>query len=611
MADSDSEAEVDDDEEEEEEYRPPQNLRKRRLPRQMRDTRLNASGDGGALQGYDAADVAAARVRQFEMANIVAGNGDSDDEQYDPDDVIEIDNAAVTQAIDNNDEPLVLNPRNEWKWEKEPDHVSSKPADDFPEADYSDFKDKSPKDLFCDIFDDQIIEEIVARSNRYGMEKHGIQANITKEEMLVFIGILILSGYNTVKEFSMYWSNSEDVTNLMVKKAMPRDRFKTIKRCLHFGNEDEGEEGEVRDRYGKVRLLLKHLQKKFVEQFVPEQNLSHDESMIKYFGKSGLKQAIRNKPIRFGYKGWCLCTVSGYLVVFDLYQGRGIGIHHEENVAAVGAAGASLLDLMELLPPEKRILNYHVFGDNFFSSMKLVDVMRDNNWQYSGTLRKDRVKNKPAITDVDRFKKQARGHHECIALEDETQIVTRWNDNAPVTMLSSALGCLPHGTVRRWSKKDKRHIEVEQPNVVKMYNKSMGGVDRFDQNNNHCRINVGGKKWYWSIVTWCIDTSVQNAWQLHRKSGGKLSNLQFRREIACVLLRQNVGNKTRRPSGGRMNRAGDVELRYDNVGHYLIVKQNVRAICAFKECRAKCQTYCEKCDRAICTYHFKGYHMRD
>jgi hypothetical protein len=53
------------------------------------------------------------------------------------------------------------------------------------------------------------------------------------------------------------------------------------------------------------------MQKKFAEMFVPEQNLSHDEAMIKYFGKSGLKQAIRNKPIRFGSKSWVLSTVFG------------------------------------------------------------------------------------------------------------------------------------------------------------------------------------------------------------------------------------------------------------------------------------------------------------
>jgi Transposase IS4 len=34
----------------------------------------------------------------------------------------------------------------------------------------------------------------------------------------------------------MYWSNSEDTENKMAKGAMSRDRFKTIKKCIHFGS---------------------------------------------------------------------------------------------------------------------------------------------------------------------------------------------------------------------------------------------------------------------------------------------------------------------------------------------------------------------------------------
>jgi hypothetical protein len=51
----------------------------------------------------------------------------------------------------------------------------------------------------------------------------------------------------------------------------------------------------------------------------------------------------------------------------------------------------------------------------------------------------------------------------------------------------------------------------------------MGGVDW-----------TGGMKWYYSIVTWLLDTSVQNARQLPKKAGGILSALNFRRERLSV-----------------------------------------------------------------------------
>ena len=76
------------------------------------------------------------------------------------------------------------------------------------------------------------------------------------------------------------------------------------------------------------------------------------------------------------------------MVTYDLYQGVGVGYHHMKHVAAVGSAGATLLDLVNLLPEEKRNLPYHFFADNFFSSMKLLDVITGTCYNYTGTLQK-------------------------------------------------------------------------------------------------------------------------------------------------------------------------------------------------------------------------------
>ena len=163
------------------------------------------------------------------------------------------------------------------------------------------------------------------------------------------------------------------------------------------------------DKYGKVRLLIAHLQKQFGEVFQPEQNLSHDETMVKYFGKHSLKQSIMNKPIRFGFKAWCMCTPLGQLVSFDFYQGNGIGKHHSANKKAVGASSATVLDLIDLIPLEKKNFPYHFFADNYFSSNKLVEVLLKNGYNYTGTLRQDRLKGVHAITPNAQFKKNARG----------------------------------------------------------------------------------------------------------------------------------------------------------------------------------------------------------
>jgi hypothetical protein len=136
-------------------------------------------------------------------------------------------------------------------------------------------------------------------------------------------------------------------------------------------------------------------------------------------------------------------------------------------VTAVGAAAATLLDLVDLLPEEKKALPYHFFADNYFSSLKLVDELSSNNYLFTGTIRKDRLKGNPSLTPVEKFKKKERGYHETVVLEDNSQIVVRWNDNAPVTLISNNPGTEPLSSCTRYSRQHKKYTIVPQPDINK------------------------------------------------------------------------------------------------------------------------------------------------
>jgi hypothetical protein len=41
--------------------------------------------------------------------------------------------------------------------------------------------------------------------------------------------------------------------------------------------------------------------------------------MVAYYGKSSMKQFVRCRPIRFGFKKWCLAGSSGYCYQSNLY----------------------------------------------------------------------------------------------------------------------------------------------------------------------------------------------------------------------------------------------------------------------------------------------------
>ena len=160
---------------------------------------------------------------------------------------------------------------------------------------------------------------MVEQSTLYCLSKNWPNLIVTKEEIKVFLGILIVSGYNPLDSKRDYWSTGDDLCNNTIYEAMRRDRFEVIMKCLHFKDNNKFDKN---DKYFKIRPLLDHLEEKFIQHFIPSQKISHDEAMIQYFGRHSCKQAIRNKPIQFGYKVCSQNTPNEYLITFDVYLGK-------------------------------------------------------------------------------------------------------------------------------------------------------------------------------------------------------------------------------------------------------------------------------------------------
>ncbi|XP_025407097.1 piggyBac transposable element-derived protein 3-like [Sipha flava] len=133
----------------------------------------------------------------------------------------------------------------------------------------------------------------------------------------------------------------------------------------------------------------------------------------------------------------------------------------------------------------------------------------------------------------------------------------------------------------------------------------MGGTDLMDENVNRYRIGLRGKKWWWCLFTWLIDVSIQNAWILHKKSGGNLSQLEFRRDIVKTYL-ITYSNLPKRP--GPSAKIPDA-ARYDGRDHLIIPVANGMR-CAADNCTSKGRTQCLKCNVGICVMCFASYHNK-
>lgn len=475
--------------------------------------------------------------------------------------------------------------------------IQSAPAD-WPVEEIEMQTEVSPSALFDMIFDDDILNLIVTESNRYAAEKNRV-GNITKKELKAFLGIMILSGYIALPRRRMYWEQSPDTHNDIVSQALARNRFEFILSNLHFV--DNNRINTV-DKFAKVRPLFDHLNKRFLEMSPLQEQHSVDESMVPYFGRHGCKQYIHGKPIRYGYKLWMGCSRLGYVNWFEPYQGAATHVSNKYKEHGVGAG--VVLTYADTLRQKWPQHNFHFFFDNFFSSLPLFSMLKEKNIRGTGTLRKNRLPANP-FTDEASLKKSARGTYVSKKMIDDSFIAVQWNDNNIVTIGSNAVGVAPMHFVKRYSYKDKKTIHIEQPHIVNQYNQHMGGVDRCDENISLYRTSVRGKKWYFPLISNCIDLAVQNAWQLHKLVyNGKLDHLAFRRQVALALLQANKKDNNNR-STGRPSVNENMGIRYDNIGHF-VIPQVSQTRCRL--CHAKTTTRCVKCDVGLHVKCFIMYH---
>ena len=124
---------------------------------------------------------------------------------------------------------------------------------------------------------EEIIEHIVTQSNKYAQQKN-VTLNLTREELYVLLGAMLLSGYSKCPNKPMYWSSYNDVPK-MLYNSIRLNRFETILRHLHF---NDNILNDKTDKLYKLRPIILLLNERFREHGGLEEHISI--SMIPYYG---------------------------------------------------------------------------------------------------------------------------------------------------------------------------------------------------------------------------------------------------------------------------------------------------------------------------------------
>ena len=131
--------------------------------------------------------------------------------------------------------------------------------------------------MFKLCFNEDVYSLITIESERYAKQKLNHSFSLSGADLDVFLGIVLLSGYNSLHQEQLYWSNDEDVAVKLVKKKMSRNRFQKIKRYLHFDDNNNLVED---DKLAKIRKYLDLLDRNFSQLGVFSQNLSIDSAVL-------------------------------------------------------------------------------------------------------------------------------------------------------------------------------------------------------------------------------------------------------------------------------------------------------------------------------------------
>lgn len=165
----------------------------------------------------------------------------------------------------------------------------------------------------------QLIESFVYQTNLYCQQvNEGNKPNgwteLTYEEILAFIGLVIAMGLVKLPSVSDNWSTSGIFQLHWFPSIMSRDRFLAISKYFHCANNEETPERDnPKYKLHKVQAIIEELNKTFKKYYIPKQNLSIDEQMIGTKCRVSFIQYMPKKPKKFGIKVWALCeSTTGY-----------------------------------------------------------------------------------------------------------------------------------------------------------------------------------------------------------------------------------------------------------------------------------------------------------
>lgn len=422
---------------------------------------------------------------------------------------------------------------------------------------------------------------------------------VSSDEVRLFFGLIILMSIVKKPDLKMYFSTNDMIATPFFNKVISRRRFLKILQYLHFTSDESAK------KLQKLKPVIEILNKKFKTAYVPEQNISIDESLFSWKGRLGFRQYVPSKRSRYGIKIYKLSeSLSGYIWNFLVYTGK-----ETEMLSTQGLYGERIV---KSLLSDLTGKGHNLYLDRFFTSPSLAQELHCLKTNICGTVMKNR-KGMPKHFPVIPFRKG-----DVQILQNKSVNIIAYKDKKKDVLL---LTTIHNNSMEKSGKKDRATgVDILKPTCVMDYNKNMGGVDIGDAIMIHYPSYRKTRKWYRKLFFGLLDMALLNAnilYNIAKKEN--TSFLTFRMRIVeqivekyALFKEENQLRNVNSPTPLRLLGRHFPSKCIDESGikhrrRCIVCSQTVKA----KRKRSESVYECKKCDVGLCVDPcFEIYHTQ-
>lgn len=455
-------------------------------------------------------------------------------------------NLTNNSITTTNDSLPVITPEKDIQWVQEPFKAPNIVLDDLVVSEIV-ASLESPIYYFMQYFDENTFEKIAFNTNLYATQKNVTSFKPTnKDEILKFVGIYLLMGCIQLPIKQMYWEEMFLVP--MVSQTMTYERFIQLEENLHIINNLDIPINN-QDKFVKVRPLYNQIKKK-CNDLPKVRNLSIDEQMlpIKKLPFKVSNKYEKGKPWPWGIKIFVLCSENGIIYDFILYQGDSTELDLN-NLKIFGLGPSIVLNLVQTVKKNSHFL----FFNEYFSTYALMEHLYNIGIYAAGIVMPNRFANPLLLTDRQMSNMGPGTLYEmCSNVKNACSIgLVKCYDNKSQVLGSNFITMGTIDKIEIYDYKLKKDVIVDRPEIVKLYNASIDGVEKSEKYIESCRPIINSKKWTVRLIIHAFDMVVSNAWlqykndsiqlKIEKKNIVKLS--KFRLTLAKEILFENKCSK--------------------------------------------------------------------